>query len=88
MDELVPVLGRRYKPFEFVGNEQGSHVVVALGSAADQLAAEVLATKRHSNLGVVLVRLYRPFDRERFNDALPKTTKIITVLDQASSSGK
>ena len=88
LSEIGNVTGRHYKLFEYYGAEDAEQVIVVMGSGADTTiqAVEKLA-ETGAKVGVIKVRLYRPFDVKRFTNALPKTTKIVTVLDRTKESG-
>ncbi len=75
---------RHYAPFEYVGPSDAEKVIVMMGSGADTMEQEVLKQK---NVGLVKVRVYRPFNSKAFAKILPKTTKVITVLDRTKESG-
>lgn len=88
MDKLSKVVGRSYKLFEYFGAPDADRVVVAIGSGTDTLRE--VADKLNENgekVGVVAVRLYRPFVGEAFVAALPKTVKRVAVLDRTKEPG-
>ncbi len=89
MDKVAAVTGRKYKPFDYVGAADATDVIVAMGSGCETIeeTIEYLNAKRGTKYGLVKVRLYRPFDTKRFNEALPKTVKRITVLDRTKEPG-
>ncbi|MDD3419099.1 MAG: pyruvate:ferredoxin (flavodoxin) oxidoreductase [Candidatus Gastranaerophilales bacterium] len=89
MDKVAAVTGRQYKPFDYVGAPDATDVIVAIGSACETIeeTIEYLNTKRGTKYGLVKVRLYRPFDVKRFNEALPASVKRITVLDRTKEPG-
>jgi pyruvate-ferredoxin/flavodoxin oxidoreductase len=88
MDKLAKLVGRSYHLFDYVGPEDAEKVIVMMGSAADTTheTVEFLASKGEK-VGVVKVRLYRPFSRKHFVDCLPKTVKKIAVLDRTKEPG-
>jgi pyruvate-ferredoxin/flavodoxin oxidoreductase len=88
MDKLAKVVGRQYHLFDYVGAPDADRVVVVMGSGAEALheVADYL-NKRGEKVGVVKVRLYRPFDGNAFINALPKTVKKIGVLDRTKEPG-
>ena len=88
MDKVGALTGRRYAPFEFVGDTQAELVVVMMGSGvgAVEETVEYLNTQGKKT-GVVKVRLYRPFLAKEFLEVLPKTSKKIAVLDRTKESG-
>lgn len=89
MDKVAKVTGRQYHPFDYVGAPDATDVIVAIGSGCEAIeeTIEYLNAKRGAKYGLVKVRLYRPFDVKRFNEALPKSTKRITVLDRTKEPG-
>jgi pyruvate-ferredoxin/flavodoxin oxidoreductase len=88
MNRLAKVVGRSYHLFDYVGAEDAEKVIVIMGTAADTTheTVEYLACKGEK-VGVVKVRLYRPFSRKDFIAALPKTVKKIAVLDRTKEPG-
>lgn len=89
MDKVAKVTGRQYHPFDYVGAPDATDVIVSIGSSCEAIeeTIEYLNAKRGTKYGLVKVRLYRPFDVKRFNEALPKSTKRITVLDRTKEPG-
>ncbi|MHC4842519.1 MAG: pyruvate:ferredoxin (flavodoxin) oxidoreductase [Planctomycetota bacterium] len=88
MDKFAKVVGRQYHLFDYVGAEDAQKVIVMMCSGADTAheTAEYLDSKGEK-VGVVKVRLYRPFDGQAFVNALPKTVKKIAVLDRTKEPG-
>ncbi len=82
------VTGRKYGLFEYYGAKDAENVIVCMGSGADTVieTASGLA-KLGEKVGAIKVRLYRPFSVSHFVKALPKATKIITVLDRTKECG-
>ena len=74
MDKFAKLVGRSYHLFDYVGADDAEKVIVMMGSAADTTheTIEYLASKGEK-VGVIKVRLYRPFSREHFVAALPKS---------------
>ena len=88
MDKFAKLTGRRYHLFDYVGAKDADSVVITMGSSIG--AAEETVEKLNSEgrkLGMIKVRLYRPFDIEAFLAALPKTVKNIAVLDRTKEPG-
>jgi len=88
MDRLEALTQRPYRLFNYVGDPNATRVIVMMGSGAE--AAE--ETVRHLNergeaVGLVKVRLYRPFSVEHFLDALPRTVRSIAALDRTKEPG-
>jgi pyruvate-ferredoxin/flavodoxin oxidoreductase len=88
MDDFAARTGRQYHLFDYVGAPDAERVVVITGSGCD-VAHETVEdlNKRGAKVGVLKVRLYRPFDTARFVAALPSTVKVIAVLDRTKEPG-
>ena len=89
MDKVAAVTGRQYHPFDYVGAEDATDIIVAMGSGCETIeeTIEYLNATRGTKYGLVKVRLYRPFDVERFKKAVPSTVKRIAVLDRTKEPG-
>jgi pyruvate-ferredoxin/flavodoxin oxidoreductase len=88
MDKFAALTGRKYKLFDYTGPADADRVIVIMGSGAET----VVETVSHLNaagekVGVVQVRLYRPFNVENFVAALPKTVRRIAALDRTKEPG-
>jgi pyruvate-ferredoxin/flavodoxin oxidoreductase len=88
MDKFASITGRQYKLFEYIGAPDAERVIIAIGSGA-QTAVETAnyLNNQGEKVGVLLVRLFRPFSVEHFVQALPATVKSIAVLDRAKEPG-
>ena len=88
MDKFARLVGRQYRLFDYAGAADAERVMVMMGSGAEA-AEETIETlaARGEKVGVVKVRLYRPFDIEAFARALPATAKSIAVLDRTKEPG-
>jgi len=88
MYRLAARTGRHYRLFDYVGEPDAERVIVVMGSGA-QTAAEAakILVERGEKVGVVIVRLYRPFDGWSLLRALPRTTRGIAVLDRTKEPG-
>ncbi len=88
MDEFAEQTGRKYTLFDYVGAKDAERVIVLMGSGCDAAdeAVEYLVAKGEK-IGMIKVRLYRPFDGKRFVAALPTTVKKIAVLDRTKEPG-
>ncbi len=88
MEKLALLTGRRYRPFEYYGSPKAERVLVLMGSGVSTAreTVEALVAKKEE-VGVLQVRLYRPFDGERFCAALPNTCQAIAVLDRTKEAG-
>lgn len=88
MDRFAKLTGRQYHLFDYVGAKDAEQVVVVIGSGCETVEETVNALNaKGSKLGVVKVRLYRPFDTRAFIAALPATVKSIAVLDRTKEPG-
>jgi pyruvate-ferredoxin/flavodoxin oxidoreductase len=88
MDRFGELTGRQYHPFDYVGHPEAERVVVLMGSAgetAEETTAWLVA--RGEKVGVVKVRLYRPFARDDFLSTLPPTVRRLAVLDRTKEPG-
>ncbi|MEH2059054.1 MAG: pyruvate:ferredoxin (flavodoxin) oxidoreductase [Nostoc sp.] len=88
MDEFGERTGRRYQVYEYYGAKDADRVIVLMGSGCETVEETVdYLNARGEKLGVVKVRLYRPFDVQRFVAALPTSVKAIAVLDRTKEAG-
>ena len=88
MDKFYELTGRRYNLFDYVGAPDAERVIVAMGSGCDTLHETVDAlVKQGEKVGLLKVRLYRPFSMVDFVKAVPATVKTITVLDRTKEPG-
>lgn len=88
MDKFAELTGRHYHLFDYVGAPDAEYVIVLMGSGAETAHETVeYLTKQGEKVGVLKVRLYRPFDVTGFAAALPKTAKAIAVLDRTKEPG-
>ena len=88
MDRFAELTGRRYNLFDYVGAPDAERVVVLMGSAtqtAEETVEHLLA--QGEKVGVLKVRLFRPFSAEHFIKALPPTVRAIAVLDRTKEPG-
>jgi pyruvate-ferredoxin/flavodoxin oxidoreductase len=88
MERFAKRTGRRYAPYEYLGSPDAERVIVAMGSACETIGETVDALNAAGeNVGVVNVRLFRPFDIGRFVQSLPPTVRAIAVLDRSKEPG-
>ncbi|MBR5056573.1 MAG: pyruvate:ferredoxin (flavodoxin) oxidoreductase, partial [Bacteroidales bacterium] len=75
MGEISELTGRRYRPFDYYGASDAENVIIAMGSVTETIKETIdyLIEKDHAKIGLVTVRLYRPFSTKYFLKALPKT---------------
>ncbi len=88
MDKVNAKLGTDYKLFNYYGASDADRVIVAMGSICD-VAEEVIdyLTAKGEKVGLVKVRLYRPFSAEKLVEAIPATVKKLAVLDRTKEPG-
>jgi pyruvate-ferredoxin/flavodoxin oxidoreductase len=88
MDKFAKLTGRAYHLFDYVGAPDAEHVVIIMASGGEtaEATARYLVAKGEK-VGVVRVRLYRPFDNAAFIKSLPKTVKSIAVMDRTKEPG-
>ena len=88
MDEVGKITGRHYHLFDYVGAADAENVIVVMGSGADVCEEAInYLNAQGQKLGLLKVRLYRPFAAEKFVEALPKSCKRIAVLDRTKEPG-
>jgi pyruvate-ferredoxin/flavodoxin oxidoreductase len=88
MDKLARVTGRQYHLFDYFGAPDADKVIVIMGSGAETTEETINYLNKHGyKVGLVKVRLYRPFSVEAFNKVLPQTVKKIAVLDRTKEPG-
>lgn len=88
MDKFAALTGRQYFLYEYYGAPDAENVIVMMGSGAETVHETVdYLTSLGEKVGVLKVRLYRPFDMRRFVEALPPTVKRIAVLDRTKEPG-
>ena len=88
MERFGRLTGRRYRLFDYFGHPEAERVIVVMGSGAETAheTADFLAA-RGEKVGVVQVRLFRPFSVEAFVGALPRSVRAIAVLDRTKEPG-
>ncbi len=88
MDKFAAIVGRQYRLFDYVGHPEAEHVLFIMGTGAEvahETVNELVA--RGESVGMIKVRLYRPFSVEALGQALPATVKRIAVLDRTKEPG-
>jgi len=88
MDKFAELTGREYHLFDYIGASDAERIIVLMGSGA-QTAEETVnyLNKQNEKVGLVKVRLFRPFDANALLNALPETTQAIAVLDRTKEPG-
>jgi pyruvate-ferredoxin/flavodoxin oxidoreductase len=88
MDQFAKVVGRKYSLFEYVGAPDADRVIILMGSGCEAAHETVdYLVKTGERVGVLKVRLYRPFDAQKFIETLPAGVKSIAVLDRTKEPG-
>ncbi len=88
MDDLAELTGRQYHLFDYHGHPEADRVVVLMGSGAETACETVdWLIEQGERVGVVTVRLYRPFASRDFLAALPESAKSVAVLDRTKEPG-
>ncbi|MCG6552408.1 MAG: pyruvate:ferredoxin (flavodoxin) oxidoreductase [Candidatus Magnetominusculus sp. LBB02] len=88
MNKFAKLVKRQYKLFDYYGDPKAERVAVILGSAGEVMQSTIdYLNAKGEKLGLIQVRLYRPFDTEALASALPATVKAIAVLDRTKEPG-
>ncbi|MBN2376491.1 MAG: pyruvate:ferredoxin (flavodoxin) oxidoreductase [Sedimentisphaerales bacterium] len=88
MAQLSARLGRNYKLFDYAGAPDADRVIISMGSSCEIVEETVnYLTARGEKVGLIKVRLYRPFSAEHLLEALPQSTQKIAVLDRTKEPG-
>ncbi|HAE63109.1 MAG TPA: pyruvate:ferredoxin (flavodoxin) oxidoreductase [Eubacteriaceae bacterium] len=88
MKDITKLTGREYKPFDYYGAEDATDVIVAMGSVVDTIEETVdYLVAQGKKVGVIKVRLYRPFSEKYFFDVLPESVEKIAVIDRSKELG-
>ena len=88
MRKVSALTGREYAPFDYVGDPKAERVVIAMGSSCETLEEVVNhLNAKGEKVGLIKVRLYRPFSAKHFLSVLPGSTKLVTVLDRTKEPG-
>lgn len=88
MNEINKITGRDYKPFNYYGANDAERIIIAMGSACEAAEETIdYLMARGEKVGMIKVRLYRPWAPKYFFDVLPATVKSIAVLDRTKEPG-
>ena len=89
MDKVNKKIGTNYALFNYYGAQDAEHVIVAMGSVNETIEETIdyMVEKTGAKVGLIKVRLYRPFATDAFLKAIPKTVKTISVLDRTKEPG-
>lgn len=88
MNDFAAATGRQYRPFEYYGHPQAERVIILMGSGigtCEEVVDELLT--RDENVGVLKVRLFRPFSAQHLLRALPASVRSVAVLDRTKEPG-
>ena len=88
MGEISELTGREYRPFDYYGDPEAENIIVAMGSVTETIKETIdYLAAQGKKVGVLIVRLYRPFSAKYFMKALPKSVKRVAVLDRTKEPG-
>jgi pyruvate-ferredoxin/flavodoxin oxidoreductase len=88
MDDFARLTGRQYRLFDYEGPDDVEHVIVLMGSGAETARETAAALRRAGErVGVMQVRLFRPFSAEHFVAALPESCRAVAVMEQTKEPG-
>lgn len=90
MDRFAAATGRQYHLFDYYGDPEATDIIVAMGTSCEVVEETIdylASTGDTRKLGLICVRLYRPWDADKFLDVLPSTTRRIAVLDRTKEPG-
>ncbi len=88
MDKFASLTGRQYQLFQYVGHPEADRIIILMASGCETAHETVeYLNENGENVGVLKVRLFRPFDIKRFMQAIPSTVKAISVLDRTKEPG-
>ena len=88
MDKIAPLVGKNYHLFDYVGDPEADRVIISMGSSCDVVAETVkYLNEKGEKVGLIKVRLYRPFSSKHLIEAIPLSVKAIAVLDRTKEPG-
>jgi len=88
MDEFSKKIGRQYKLFDYYGDPNAEKIIIAMGSGCETIEETInYLAKKGEKLGLIKVRLYRPFSVDAFIKSIPSSVKKIAVLDRTKEPG-
>jgi len=88
MGEISELTGRSYRPFDYYGAADADDIIIAMGSVTETIKETIdYLEAQGRKVGVLIVRLYRPFSAKYFLKAMPKSVKRIAVLDRTKEPG-
>ncbi len=88
MEKVGKLTGRPYKLFDYTGDPEADRVIISMGSSCEAIEETINElNKNGERVGLVKVRLYRPFDSKSLMEAIPATAETVTVLDRTKEPG-
>lgn len=88
MEKFEKIVGRKYRPFEYYGDKDAERIIILMGSGCETASETVdYLNEKGAKVGIVKVRLYRPFSVKFFIESLPESVKAIAVLDRTKEPG-
>ncbi len=88
MSKINKIASTNYKPFEYYGSKNATHIIIAMGSVCDTIRSVVdELNKDNTRVGMIEVHLYRPFSSKYLLDVIPDTVDTIAVLDRTKEAG-
>lgn len=88
MNNFARLTGRQYHTFDYVGHPEAKHIIISMASSTETIETTLQQlNKQGQKLGLVKVRLFRPFNTEHLIKALPQTVRSIAVLDRTKEPG-
>ena len=88
MNKFAGVVGRQYNLFDYYGHPEAERIIVIMGSGGETVLSTINALNaKGEKLGLVQVRLFRPFDTDAFARAIPGSVKAVAVLDRTKEPG-
>lgn len=88
MNKISSITGRDYQLFDYEGAVDATHIIISMASSTSTISATIKKLNEYGNkYGLIKVRLFRPFSAKHLAKSLPKSCKIITVLDRTKEPG-
>lgn len=88
MDQFASLTGRKYSLFDYVGHPEAEHLIITMGSSSETVEKTIKdLNSKGEKLGLVKVRLFRPFSTKHLLEALPLSCKSIAVMDRTKEAG-
>lgn len=88
MDKISKLTGRDYKPFNYVGAPDAENIIIAMGSVCETIEETMnVLLEKGEKIGLIKVRLYRPWAPEYLKEVMPKSVKKVAVLDRTKEPG-